>query len=209
MCYTRPVRIVAVSDTHCCHNKITVPDGDVFIHAGDFLSFGDEVEFREFVSWLRTLPHENKIVVAGNHDRFVAEYPIDARAAITDAGAIYLEDELVTIDGTTFYGSPWTPEFMNWAFMLPRGDEIKQKWDRIPDSLDVLITHGPPSGIMDYGLGCEELLKRLSRATPKIHIFGHIHECYGVQEIEGIRFINASIMDERYRITKQPVTIDH
>jgi len=203
------VRIVAVSDTHCCHNEITVPDGDVFIHAGDFLSFGDEIEFREFVSWLRTLSHENKIVVAGNHDRFVAEYPIDARAAIADAEVIYLEDELVTIDGTTFYGSPWTPEFMNWAFMLPRGEEIKQRWDRIPDSLDVLITHGPPSGIMDYGLGCEELLKRLSRSTPKIHIFGHIHECYGVQEIEGIRFINASIMDERYRITEQPVTIDH
>jgi Icc-related predicted phosphoesterase len=202
------VRIVAVSDTHCCHHEIAVADGDVFVHAGDFLSFGDEVEFREFVTWLRALPHENKIVVAGNHDRFVAGYPIDARAAIADAGAIYLEDELITIDGATFYGSPWTPEFMNWAFMLARGSEIKEKWDRIPDSLDVLITHGPPSGIMDFGLGCEELLKRVFRATPKVHIFGHIHECYGVREVDGIRFINASIMDEQFAITKQPVTID-
>ncbi len=202
------MKIVAVSDTHCCHHEIAVPDGDVFIHAGDFLAFGDEVEFRRFVKWLRTLTHENKIVVAGNHDRFVAEQPLDARAMIADAGAIYLEDELVTIDKTTYYGSPWTPEFMNWAFMLPRGSEMKKKWDRIPDSLDVLITHGPPSGIMDFDLGCEELLRRVFRATPNIHIFGHIHECSGVQEIGGIRFINASIMDERYIITKQPVTID-
>ena len=126
------MRIVAVSDTHCCHHDIAVADGDVFVHAGDFLSFGDEVEFREFVTWLRALPHENKIVVAGNHDRFVARYPIDARAAITDTGAIYLEDELVTINEATFYGSPWTPEFMNWAFMLPRGSEIKEKWTGSP-----------------------------------------------------------------------------
>lgn len=202
------MRIVAISDTHCCHNEVSVPDGDVFVHAGDFLSFGEEAEFRNFAAWLGMLPHQNKIVVAGNHDRFVARYPIDARVAITDAGAVYLEDEQVTIDEKTFYGSPWTPEFMNWAFMLARGDEIKQKWDRIPDSPDVLITHGPPRSIMDHGLGCEELLNRVFRVCPKIHIFGHIHECYGIQDIKGIRFINASIMDERYSVTKRPVTID-
>jgi len=90
----------------------------------------------------------------------------------------------VIIEGVKFYGSPWQPRFFDWAFNLDRGEEIKKKWDLIPMDTDVLITHGPPYGILDLThegekVGCEELMKAVLRVQPKIHIFGHIHEAYG------------------------------
>jgi hypothetical protein len=86
------------------------------------------------------------VVCAGNHDRYFQNSPHDARFLFTNA--TYLENTGVTIDNVTFWGSPYTPEFLNWAFMYTRGSGAKY-WDQIPDGLDVLITHGPPFGILD------------------------------------------------------------
>ncbi len=56
----------------------------------------------------------------------------------------YLEDSSITLYGINIYGSPWQPFFCNWAFNLPRGEELASKWSAIPQETDVLLTHGAP-----------------------------------------------------------------
>jgi len=109
------------------------------------------------------------------------------------------------IDNVFFWGSPYTPEFMDWAFMYPRGSAARQYWDQIPYNLDVLITHGPPLGILDQAmpggahLGCEKLLEAVKEKKPKIHLFGHIHGGAVTFENGVTRFVNAAYLNEQYK----------
>lgn len=123
---------------------------------------------------------------------------------------IYLQDDFVNIQDIKFYGSPWQPYFLNWAFNLARGNEIKEKWKLIPKDTDILITHGPAFGVLDKvvtgeSVGCEELKKIIDKIHPRYHLFGHIHEGYGVCEVNGVRYINASINTERYKPVNDPI----
>jgi hypothetical protein len=177
------VRIVAVADTHLFHRGLVVPDGDVFVHAGDMCRGGDLVELRAAAEWILALPHRHKVIVAGNHDWAFAREPGAARAMFR--GAHYLEDAELTLDGVRFYGSPWQPAFCNWAFNLPRGPELAAVWARIPHGLDVLVTHGPPEGFGDRTTvtsraGCADLRARVAQVKPRLHLFGHIHQDGGV-----------------------------
>lgn len=207
------MKIVCISDTHTFEYDIAVPDGDVLIHAGDATINGEPWEVSRFALWLKRQPHKHKIFVAGNHDWLFEKDPQAARAAIESVGTHYLQDESIMLDGLRFYGSPWQPRFCDWAFNLDRGDAIKQKWDCIP-KCDVLITHGPPWGVLDYAklcephLGCEELIKAVGRARPRVHVFGHVHGGYGEAHIQGIHFINASICDEAYRPVNKPIVFN-
>jgi hypothetical protein len=135
-------------------------------------------------------------------------------------GVIYLEDNERTVAGLRIYGSPWQPEFYSWAFNLPRGPELKAKWDMIPDGLDILVTHGPPlgHGDMTFGydgrmpkgsVGCADLKDAVFRAKPKLHIFGHIHSGYGVTEEGGTKFVNASSCNENYDALNKPIVMDY
>jgi len=173
------MRIVAVADTHLFHRELAVPDGDVFVHAGDLCRGGELDELREAAAWLAELPHRHKIVVAGNHDWAFAREPAAARALL--GGALYLEDAGAAIDGVRFWGSPWQPAFHDWAFNLPRGEPLAAVWRRIPPSIDVLVTHGPPAGIGDRSpvggrAGCADLRARVAELAPRLHLFGHIHQ---------------------------------
>jgi predicted phosphohydrolase len=189
------VRIVSASDTHLFHRDLAVPDGDVFIHAGDLCRIGTLDELADAAAWIRSLPHETKIVVAGNHDWAFAR---EAQAArdILGPGILYLEDSGAVVDGVRFWGSPWQPEFMGWAFNLPRGPALAAKWALIPTGLDVLVTHGPPRGIGDRSAvgreGCDDLRERVRVARPRLHIFGHIHEDGGVWEAGGTMSANVT-----------------
>ncbi len=115
----------------------------------------------------------------------------------------YLQDSSVKIEGITFYGSPWTPTFFDWHFMADRGPVINEKWNKIPEGIDVLITHGPPATILDnvrgVPQGCSDLLERILQINPKYNVFGHIHEGYGITKRNSTIFINASVCDGRYR----------
>lgn len=199
------MRLVVISDTHGLHNRIEeLPDGDVLVHAGDFMNSGYDVqEILSFNRWLGDRPFKHRVVCAGNHDRYFEAAPQQARALLTNA--IYLKNSGTTIDNVTFWGSPYTPEFLNWAFMYPRGSSARRYWDLIPDNLDVLITHAPPLGILDQiapdeaHLGCEELFDAIERKRPSIHLFGHIHGGAGTFENEHTRFVNAAYLNERYK----------
>jgi Icc-related predicted phosphoesterase len=212
-------RIVLLSDTHNCNEQIIVPDGDVLIHAGDATNRGQIDEIVAFNEWFSGLPHEHKIFVAGNHDWLFEKRPKYAQSLLAK-NIIYLQDSSVGVEGLKFYGSPWQPRFFDWAFNLNRGRELAEKWKLIPDDIDILITHGPPNGILDAvsrgdwieNTGCEELIKRIEEIAAfgrlKIHAFGHIHCGYGTTEKFGIKFVNASNCDEDYLPTNPPIVVD-
>jgi predicted phosphodiesterase len=208
------MKIVLISDTHLRHRShwIKVPDCDLVIHAGDALIGGEKDELQSFLEWFTELPARHKVFCAGNHDVFFEKYPDQARAFLPDS-VIYLQDSGVEIEGLKIWGSPWQPEFQNWAFNLPRGDALKAKWDKIPSDLDILITHGPPWGILDmssYGVpvGCEELRAAVNLRPPRLHVFGHVHPGYGVGKVGQTLFVNAAICDEAYRAVHSPVVLE-
>ena len=183
------MKLVCISDTHRFHRQLEVPEGDVLIHAGDFSNNGGMTEVKGFLEWFHEQPHPYKIFIAGNHDRTFEKKP-EKMAGIIESfpGLHYLEDRAMTVEGLRFYGSPWTPEFCNWAFNVKRG-ELHKKWDRIPQDVDVLVTHGPPSGGLgglidpdrlpggeeaNLDVGDEELLSVIMKVKPRIHVCGHI-----------------------------------
>jgi predicted phosphohydrolase len=191
------MRIVAVADTHTFQDDLgALPDGDVFIHAGDLCRGGRLDELRTAVNWLRALPHRHKLVVAGNHDWCFVRERQRALEVLGD-DVVYLEDSGVVIEGARFWGSPWQPAFNNWAFNLPRGEALGAKWALMPAVVDVLVTHGPPHGIGDDSgdpgrQGCQELLAAVRRVRPLLHIFGHIHQDGGYWHFDGICFANVT-----------------
>ena len=223
------MRIVLISDTHGLHNSIRVPHGDLLIHAGDLSSSGTYREVAAAAQWLGSLPHRHKIAIAGNHDLLFERQPTQAAALLRSAGVIYLQDSGTNVDGLSIYGSPWQPEFMHWAFNVQRG-QLAKYWKQIPTGLDILITHGPPYGILDQRIppgmrrfapwedeepfagsdhvGDEELLAAVERVKPRVHVFGHIHSGYGVTQNQHTGFYNASLCDENYEPIHEPWVID-
>jgi predicted phosphodiesterase len=189
------VRIVALADTHSRHHKLKVPEGDVLIHAGDLTQRGTLEQLEAVARWLRGLPHAEKIVVAGNHDFALQRDPERARALFD--GLTYLEDEERVVAGLRLWGSPWQPEFFDWAYNLPRGAPLDARWQLIPHGLDVLVTHGPPYGFGDViydgsRVGCHDLLRHCREKQPRLHLFGHIHEDRGEWQEGGVRFVNVT-----------------
>lgn len=216
------MQISIVSDTHGAHWGLIESPGDVFIHAGDFLRDGSLYDLKAFAQWLGGLDFRHKIVIAGNHDLVFACNGVTARKVLEDSGIVYLQDSGVEIDGVKFWGSPWTPNFFpeHWVFNQPRNEEAIDRWKKIPDDVEVLITHGPPWGILDecpdmhdrskmVHVGCEALAKRVKELPRlKAHIFGHIHESQGMfREGKEPMFINASSLTGRYQPQVNPVTV--
>jgi Icc-related predicted phosphoesterase len=225
------LKITLISDTHAKHNQVTkdLPGGDILIHAGDFMTSGySPYEAEEFFKWFNAIDsYETKIFIAGNHDRIMQTDPAYGEMVLDRYHSIdYLQDEewVLYFDGPNgdmpeenvrIYGSPWQPEFYNWAFNLPRnGEEMKARWDAIPDNTDILITHGPPFGYLDIPggqsirVGCEMLRDRVDKVKPKIHVFGHIHGSAGYYYNGHTHFINASVLNERYMYANAPMTIE-
>jgi calcineurin-like phosphoesterase family protein len=205
--------------------RYSLPKADILIHAGDCTNIGRENEISEFVYWFQNLKgFGTKIFVAGNHDwgfewknPWLYQYINDENLSQSDC--YYLEDSEMIITDPEFskpikiYGSPWQPEFMNWAFNVPR-NQLYKYWEKIPLDTQILITHSPAYGMCDKvenrppSLGCESLIKYIDKIKPKIHITGHIHSGRGIIEKDGTIFINASICTERYEPINKPIVID-
>ena len=212
--------ITFISDTHTKHRycELDLPGGDLLIHAGDLMNSGhDENDVWEFLDWFdKQEQYKSHVFIAGNHDRFFENKPDETKNILREYPYLtYLQDHTHTIDGVKIYGSPWQPEFYNWAFNLPRnGEEMKARWNAIPDNTDILITHGPPYGHLDIPgghtirVGCEMLRYRVDQIKPKIHVFGHIHGSAGYYFNGHTHFINASVLNEQYIYMNVPPTIE-
>jgi len=114
---------------------------------------------------------------------------------------------------TNFLNWFWQPEFYDWAFNLPRGEKLAEKWAKIPGNTDILITHGPAHGMLDWTpsgqrVGCEDLFHRIMEVQPKIHVCGHIHCAYGQKNFNGVEFLNASVLNERYEYENKPIKLE-
>lgn len=221
-----PIKIVCISDTHTYHNSLKLPEGDILVHSGDATFRGYEKEICDFGDWFRKQPFKYKIFVAGNHDTSFEDTPTQAREWFYDGhnladvkpgddGVYYLQDSAVEVDvngqKVKIYGSPWQPEFCNWAFNLDTPEQLKAKWDLIPKGLDVLITHGPPYKLCDQVIrgkehvGCRELRAAIQRTRPKLHVCGHIHEGYGVSRFGDTFIANASSCTAGYHPSNKPL----
>jgi len=222
-------RFVCLSDTHNRHSHISVPNGDVLIHSGDFTLSGDAHEVEDFVAFIEGQPHPHKIIISGNHDTtldpgWYDQHHLRYHASKCDAQGLkdlikskftYLEDSLVEINGIRIYGSPWTLSYHDWVFQLDGGEDIKQMWDLIPTGVDVLVTHNPPSGVKRLSIGvggvdagCPELKRAVSRVKPAVHVFGHVHEGYGTFKSTPTTFINGCNVNRAYKPVNKPIVFD-
>ncbi|MBR5102015.1 MAG: metallophosphatase domain-containing protein [Muribaculaceae bacterium] len=181
--------ILHISDTHGLHGRLgDLPPADVLVHSGDFTNSGTEKEVLDFLNWLIALPHAHKIFVVGNHDLCLWD-----ATGIEDlpTNVHFLQDRGVTIDGVRFFGLGYDHH-----------EEV------IPDEVDVLITHEPPSEILDFSSGVHwgnlTLRRRIKVIEPRYHLFGHAHEDYGIQQIGCTTFSNASLLNDRYQLVNLP-----
>ncbi|KAJ3877547.1 Metallo-dependent phosphatase-like protein [Lentinula edodes] len=203
-------RFVCISDTHT--RRFPVPDGDVLLHSGDLTNTGTLQEFERTMNWIYELPHKVKIIIAGNHDLPLHDdwYELNHQRwsysghakpqnrerilellkgkKAQEANVVYLQDESHFFQAKeggrlwSVYGSPWSPEFYNWAFgyTAAEGPSLISKFHKT----DILLTHGPPRDIFDRTNsgdlpGCPTLAAALPHLRPRLHLFGHIHEAHG------------------------------
>lgn len=208
------LRLVLISDTHGKHKywDNELPAGDIILHAGDITPLGRVDDVIEFLEWFSRLPYKHKVFIAGNHDFLFQrsnEGEVEEMINSRFPSITYLNDTETEVEGYKIWGSPWTPWFNNWAFNLDVYQQAKH-WNKIPDDVEILITHGPPRDILDeierpypgedWNKGCKFLRERIKDLSHlKLHVFGHIHEARGKIEKEGVTYVNASMLTLQYK----------
>jgi Icc-related predicted phosphoesterase len=214
----------------CLHGaRPKLEGGDILIITGDLTAMDTVIQHFDVLAWLQEQSYRKKILVSGNHDMFLEKNPDFYK----DTNIDHLCDSGTEFEGIKIWGSPWTSSFKGinphcTAYTVPMGshveDRLMESWDKIPHNTDILVTHGPPSGILDtmpqrqYGfsfrVGSKSLyawLKFLGK--PRLHVFSHIHESYGKTEnlpSHGDKMmisVNCSIMNERYKPVNAPIRI--
>ena len=211
------MKIWHISDTHTFHNLLNIPtDIDMVIFSGDCSNPGDpymnEPEVRKFLTWYYSLPIRYKIFIAGNHDTSIEKRFID-KEKFKELDIVYLENTSVEIEGIKIWGTPYTPEFgIGWAWNKKR-DKMDKMWKSIPEGTDIIISHGPPKGVLDLSYnknhelefcGCSAMKKHMIKIEPKLVLFGHIHNCEsiinaGTMQLSGYKTIysNGSVVTDR------------
>jgi len=210
----KKLKCIAISDTHTKHHYYEIEECDILIHAGDISSTGKMHNIEDFVEWFSKQPAKHKILIAGNHDfNFENKSKKETLKLLKKYNIIYLENSFTVIEGIKIYGTPDQPYFYNWAFNKT-SDELTESYSNIPSDTQILVTHCPPYGILDSvpgagNVGSEELMKELEmNKNIKYNIFGHIHEGYGTEKIGDVTFINASLLDAKYRPVNEPITFE-
>jgi Icc-related predicted phosphoesterase len=224
--------IDCISDLHGFYPKLE--GGDLLIVAGDLTARDTQEEHYHFTEWALYQNYKRMIYIAGNHDNKVQEWSKNGIWTYEDNGKKleYLCDSDTEFEGLKIWGSPWTKTFKGMnphckAFTVDTEEELEQKWRKIPPHIDILITHEPPYGIFDqvdfsegdssaYSVGSHSLKYCVQMLMPKLHVFGHVHEGYGMQrpnlefvDLDGYPiFVNASHVNERYKPVNKPIRIE-
>ena len=191
--------ILHLSDTHNCHHRLRdLPAADVVVHSGDFCMVGSGQEAIDFLNWFCDLPYRHKIFICGNHDDYLYGANIDG----LDDNVHYLCNSGIEIEGLRFYG---VPMFMSDCIT----DCQSRNYAHIPEDTDILITHSPAYGILDFddgiNYGSEQILERFPLLQNlKAHLFGHIHAQHGIVEKHGVLYSNGAIMNTDYSFLNTP-----
>jgi Icc-related predicted phosphoesterase len=200
------MKISLISDTHTLHREVDVPRCEILIHAGDICFNGRGAGvLDDFAEWLSEQPAQHRVIVPGNHDGPIMQEPDMWRKRLSVA--TLLINEIVTIEGIRIWGSPVT-KLADVPFGIPDENERERLYSTIPPDTDILVTHGPPLGVLDYGSGCAALRRAVMRVKPKLHVFGHVHGGYGTRPTQHTLFVNASTLDEDGAPSHSPVSLN-
>lgn len=195
------MRILHLSDTHGMHHRLKdLPPADIIVHSGDGSEEGEMDEILDFLDWFFNLDYKHKIFVAGNQDLSldggnIENLPKDCH---------YLHHSGVEIEGIKFWGVPYfLSDELEGSFQLIMNP--------IPDETDILISHRPPLGILDFEdgnhVGCYTLYKSAMNVCPRYHLFGHVHAGYGIKSSKYTTFINASLLRDD-EIKNKPILFE-
>ena len=205
------MRVIVISDTHGLHHELRVPHGDLLIHAGDFTFFGYGAQaIEDFNDWLGSLSHPHKVVTAGNHEFALAADP-SLRTLITNAKLLL--NESVVVGPAKIWASPITMH-ADAAFGCSDRVERARIYSRIPPDTDIVVSHGPPYGILDRGpgdpepSGDPELREAIIRVKPLLHVYGHAHAGYGVRQTKHTTFVNASLFGLDGSLSNRPIVLE-
>lgn len=216
------MRLVVISDTHGFENQLTIPECDFLLHCGDFSRSGWHKPVRKFMKWFSSQPATHKIYVAGNHDKsFETEPAFKQEILLNFPDLNYLENTSIELESIKFWGTPYSVQFFDWAFMYDRGGNKANKiWNSMPRDTDIVLSHGPPLNILDWSpvihqyypqnAGCPIMRHRIEETAPKLVCIGHIHESRGIDTstLDPTWVINASIWDHHINKIHKPVVID-
>lgn len=229
------IRIVCFSDSHGFHKDLDVNSffpADLLIFAGDLTMFGNPSEVQSFKDWFESINCPNKLLIPGNLDltfdtnnleRFKSRIldNVDTNVKLetvkstflNDAKFIYAEHSTIEVLGLKIFASPYTPEFMDFAFQYKGAQDAKKIWSQIPSDIDILVTHGPPKGTCDqtqsgFHAGCDELYRRIQSIQPSLSVFGHIHEGHGHGKIGETLCCNVALVNPNRQIVHKPTYID-
>ncbi len=195
------MKILHISDTHGKHYLLKdLPKSDIIVHSGDMSENGKDSEVLDFLEWFCDLDYPYKIVVAGNHDLCLDGEQIEN----LPPNFHYLCNSGIEIEGVKFWGIPY---FLSNEL---NGDTA-QLLTKIPEKTDVLITHRPPYGILDFddnnNFGCVDLLQTVKKIQPKYHLFGHVHIGYGIEKSQHTTFVNSSLVSKN-KIVNKPFLLE-
>jgi Icc-related predicted phosphoesterase len=208
----------------CLHGaRPQLKGGDLLIITGDLTAKDTPEEHLYFAEWLDEQPYKKKFVVAGNHDN-----NIDPDSIESLKGCYYLQDCGTEFEGLKIWGSPWSMYFKGinpkcTAFTKYEEDLIMDELHKMPNDIDILITHSPPYSILDeipmkdgslFHAGSTTIYGWLKYVVrPRLHVFSHIHEAYGQTEHfstyndKMMLSVNCSIMNEKYKPVNAPIRV--
>ena len=223
------MKIAATSDTHGLAFWEHIPECDVCILGGDIsptmdhsVSFQRQWLYGTFLPDLKKIPAKNIVFIAGNHDFYLYDlykrYDEGELRSVLPPNIHYLRDSWVVIDGVKIYGTPWVVNLKKWAFNLKSRTDEMFTYDRIPNDVDILVSHAPAfkfcDTILEYNefepLGSMGLIQAIREKNPKVVLSGHIHS--GNHEPEGTwrtEFRCVSLLNEKYKISYTPYVFEY
>ncbi|MBA5628987.1 metallophosphatase domain-containing protein [Moheibacter lacus] len=196
------MHLLHLSDSHNQHRSLeNLPEADIIVHSGDFSFAGTRAEFLDFLNWFLGLDYQHKIFIGGNHDYFLEGKSQKDIQKMLPKNCHYLFHSGVTIENIKFWGVPmFVSEDIDGSYF--------RKIKRIPKNTDILISHNPPFGILDLdgkiNFVCKSLGEKIVEIKPKFHLFGHIHNAFGIEKSKHTTFSNASILNGNYEFQNLP-----
>ena len=186
-----------------------------------------------FIPRANGLPCKHVVFIAGNHDFWFERngglepdmYNMFHKP--TDGKLVYLhnksweyehEIEPGVFKKFKIFGTPYCKQFGNWAFMR-EPERLEAKYTHMPSDCDILISHDAPRllglGEIHEGAwagkdaGNTWLADEIMRKQPKHCFCGHIHSgCHGIQEFNGMKFSNVSLVNEDYVVSYKPLYLN-